>query len=85
MGGEALAPTLFWLIKSNFFYFFKPGLSFRKKYITCSFVTGGCTNLKIDTLPSQDISTGHDNVVKAVQPLLYLNCNLYFTLIVICT
>ena len=47
-----------------------------------SFVTGGCTNLKIDTLRSHDISTGHDNVVKAcraqkhpaVQPLLYLNC-----------
>ena len=32
-----------------------------------SFVTGGCTNLKIniDTLRSHDISTGHDNVVKA--------------------
>ena len=47
-----------------------------------SFVTGGCTNLKIDTLRSHDISTGHNNVVKvycalkhpAVQPLLYLNC-----------
>ena len=30
-----------------------------------SFVTGGCTNLKIDTLRSHDISTGHDNMVKA--------------------
>ena len=30
-----------------------------------SFVTGGCTNFKIDTLRSHDISTGHDNVVKA--------------------
>jgi len=30
-----------------------------------SFVTGGCTNLKISTLRSHDISTGHDNVVKA--------------------
>ena len=47
-----------------------------------SFVTEGCTNLKIDTLRSHDISTGHDNMVKArcaqknpaVQPLLYLNC-----------
>ena len=47
-----------------------------------SFVTGGCTNLKIDALRSHDISTGHDNMVKARcaqknpadQPLLYLNC-----------
>ena len=47
------------------------------------FATGGCTNLKIDMLRSHDISTGHDNVVKArcaqkhpaVQPLLYLNYN----------
>ena len=47
-----------------------------------SFVTGGCTNLKIDTLRSHDISTGLDNMVKAryaqknpaVQLLLYLNC-----------
>ena len=46
-----------------------------------SFATGGCTNLKIDTLGSHDIS-GQDNMVKArcapknpaVQPLLYLNC-----------
>lgn len=30
-----------------------------------SFVTGGCTNLKINTLRSHDISSGHDNVVKA--------------------
>ena len=44
-----------------------------------SLVTAGCTNLKIDTLRSHDISTGHDNVVKArctqknpaAQPLLF--------------
>lgn len=36
-----------------------------------SFVSGGCTNLKIDTLQSHDISTGHNNVVKAN----YLSCS----------
>ena len=30
-----------------------------------SFVTGGCAHLKIDTLQSHDISTGHNIVVKA--------------------
>ena len=30
-----------------------------------SFVTGGCTNLKTNTLRSHDISTGHDDVIKA--------------------
>ena len=56
---------------------------------SCPFATGGCTNLTIDTLRSHDISTGHDNVVKArcaqkhpaVQLLLYLNFRYLFELL----
>ena len=49
-----------------------------------SFVTGGCTNLKINTFRSHDISTGHDIVVKACRAVPHKTqlFNRYFTLIV---